>query len=504
MAEASQKINFQTAMEDFKNMFPHLENSLIEQVLRRNNGMVDQTIDDLLAISCVEEDQPRSSAGPSNLIDNQNQLLRPIQQAPASASRTYPTLSRHLPPGDLTLTPRSQQPPHQKYGQVPVTFLGVQFKIPYVDPLPQQFLRLSEPPAPAQDSPLAAQMSEDREFALLLHNEDFLDQMQSNQEFMRTLNQAERGGISTGAVEADSSEVGFTTSASFRYLKRRKDKTISDVDDENEAVAASSSSRRSEDGSIAQRLSETGRATRSKLLKIAHKLDWRRSTSSGSSKQRQPLLNEDDDEEGAPLFEEQGDDGLIFSDMEEAEEEMKTIPRQNTLQEFEDNRQRARDAVARQFRGERPPPPPIPPPGCPSSSSTMSQDDFFSTSGTLTDSRVAGGASHEPALLNFEDDKDNIYEDDLVSPLSNEFNDRPSTPIYASTDEMHQDTVSNMTLGSETSSVYDCDVRNREIHSATLSSSYLIPIRTFPDEESERYDNINTNLRPKEDNLIKF
>ena len=39
------------------------------------------------------------------------------------------------------------------------------------------------------------------------------------------------------------------------------------------------------------------------------------------------------------LISEQGDDGLIFSDMEEAEEEMKTIPRQNTLQEFEDNRQ---------------------------------------------------------------------------------------------------------------------------------------------------------------------
>ena len=35
----------------------------------------------------------------------------------------------------------------------------------------------------------------------------------------------------TKNVEADSSDVGFTTSASFRYLKRRKDKTISD--DEN-------------------------------------------------------------------------------------------------------------------------------------------------------------------------------------------------------------------------------------------------------------------------------
>ena len=32
MAESTQKLNFQTAMEDFKNMFPHLENSLIEQV----------------------------------------------------------------------------------------------------------------------------------------------------------------------------------------------------------------------------------------------------------------------------------------------------------------------------------------------------------------------------------------------------------------------------------------------------------------------------------------
>jgi hypothetical protein len=41
----------------------------------------------------------------------------------------------------------------------------------------------------------------------------------------------------------------------------------------------------------------------------------------------------------AASFSEQGEDGLIFSDMEEAEEEMKTIPRQNTLQEFEANRQ---------------------------------------------------------------------------------------------------------------------------------------------------------------------
>ncbi|KAL5264602.1 hypothetical protein ACHWQZ_G005627 [Mnemiopsis leidyi] len=469
MAASTQKLNFRTAMEDFKNMFPHLENSLIEQVLRRNNGMVDQTIDDLLAISCVEEEQAAPTPGPSQLIDNQSQLLRPIQQAPSeAASRTYPTLSAHLPPGDLTLTPRSQQPPHQKYGQVPVNFMGVQFKIPYTDPLPQKFLRLSEPLAPALNSPLAAQMAEDRDFALLLHNQDFLEEMQSNQEFMRTLNQDERvGGLNTSEVAASTSSASEPTSSV----------------------------------SIAQRLSETGRATRVKLLKIARKLDWRRSSASGSSKiSRQPLLNEEEDDDNLQRFEEQeGEEGLIFSDMEEPEEEIKTIPRQNTLQEFEVNRQRAREAVAMQFRGERPPPPPIPPPGCPSSSSTMSQDDFFSTSGTLTDSRIASAPTLEPALLDL--DGDNIYEDDLVSSPGP--SERTTTPIYATTDELNSETVSNVTM-SETSSVYDCDVRNRVIHSATLSSSYLIPIRTFADEEAERYDNLNCDLRPKEDNLIKF
>ena len=82
--------------------------------------------------------------------------------------------------------------------------------------------------------------------------------------------------------------------------------------------------------------------------------------------------------------------------------------------------------------------------------------------------------------------------------------DQASTPIYATTDEIRHDTVSNTTM-SETSSVYDCDVRNRaEIHSATLSSSYLIPIRTIPDDEAGQYDNLNCNTRPREDNLIKF
>ncbi|KAL5264603.1 hypothetical protein ACHWQZ_G005627 [Mnemiopsis leidyi] len=406
MAASTQKLNFRTAMEDFKNMFPHLENSLIEQVLRRNNGMVDQTIDDLLAISCVEEEQAAPTPGPSQLIDNQSQLLRPIQQAPSeAASRTYPTLSAHLPPGDLTLTPRSQQPPHQKYGQVPVNFMGVQFKIPYTDPLPQKFLRLSEPLAPALNSPLAAQMAEDRDFALLLHNQDFLEEMQSNQEFMRTLNQDERvGGLNTSEVAASTSSASEPTSSV----------------------------------SIAQRLSETGRATRVKLLKIARKLDWRRSSASGSSKiSRQPLLNEEEDDDNLQRFEEQeGEEGLIFSDMEEPEEEIKTIPRQNTLQEFEVNRQRAREAVAMQFRGERPPPPPIPPPGCPSSSSTMSQDDFFSTSGTLTDSRIASAPTLEPALLDL--DGDNIYEDDLVSSPGP--SERTTTPIYATTDELNSET----------------------------------------------------------------
>jgi hypothetical protein len=78
----------------------------------------------------------------------------------------------------------------------------------------------------------------------------------------------------------------------------------------------------------------------------------------------------DEDETRGPLYQDDGDEGMIFDEYEEEEEEMKTIPRQDAINNFQIEHMRAREAVARQFRGERPPPPPVPPPQ-PRTSSTV-------------------------------------------------------------------------------------------------------------------------------------
>lgn len=45
------QLEFEQAMSDFKTMFPDMELDVIEAVLRANQGVVDGTIDQLLAMS---------------------------------------------------------------------------------------------------------------------------------------------------------------------------------------------------------------------------------------------------------------------------------------------------------------------------------------------------------------------------------------------------------------------------------------------------------------------
>lgn len=59
MASTTQ-LEFTQAMSDFKTMFPDMDDDVIEAVLRANQGAVDATIDQLLAMS----------------TDNQNERLR--------------------------------------------------------------------------------------------------------------------------------------------------------------------------------------------------------------------------------------------------------------------------------------------------------------------------------------------------------------------------------------------------------------------------------------------
>lgn len=45
------QLEFHQAMTDFKHMFPEMDEMIIEQVLRANNGVVDATIDQLLQMN---------------------------------------------------------------------------------------------------------------------------------------------------------------------------------------------------------------------------------------------------------------------------------------------------------------------------------------------------------------------------------------------------------------------------------------------------------------------
>jgi hypothetical protein len=57
---STMQLEFTQAMTDFKTMFPDMDDDVIEAVLRANQGAVDATIDQLLAMS----------------TDNQNERLR--------------------------------------------------------------------------------------------------------------------------------------------------------------------------------------------------------------------------------------------------------------------------------------------------------------------------------------------------------------------------------------------------------------------------------------------
>jgi CUE domain len=53
----TQQLEFHQAMSDFRTMFPDMDPDVIEAVLRANQGAVDATIDQLLAMSTDNENE---------------------------------------------------------------------------------------------------------------------------------------------------------------------------------------------------------------------------------------------------------------------------------------------------------------------------------------------------------------------------------------------------------------------------------------------------------------
>ncbi|KMY96965.1 CUE domain-containing protein 1 isoform X3 [Drosophila simulans] len=195
------QLEFSQAMTDFKKMFPDIDREVIEAILRANLGAVDQTIDALLAMSIDNQ----------SLI-NLNDSDRDLQLVDTTDGGGAGAVGAPGAPGALLPT-TGASPNHQNTGASPKqrplgaanskgssqnntpTKRSRRWNPPILGPLPVGFLRIS--PAPGQqDFELP-----DEQFALMLQNEEFMNQLRWNQDFMNAL-EKEQSGKAKGEDDA--------------------------------------------------------------------------------------------------------------------------------------------------------------------------------------------------------------------------------------------------------------------------------------------------------------
>ncbi|XP_012251477.1 CUE domain-containing protein 1 [Athalia rosae] len=148
-------LEFYQAMADFKNMFPQMDDDVIEAVLRSNQGAVDTTIDQLLAMSTDNENEKIRSEIEQNEED-------PVQELPTKPEPSTSLRSIY-----------KWQPP--LLGPLPDTFLR----------LPRQWGEGCE--ASESCSTLESSMIEDQRIAMFLQNEEFMAELRWNEDFLTTL-----------------------------------------------------------------------------------------------------------------------------------------------------------------------------------------------------------------------------------------------------------------------------------------------------------------------------
>ncbi|KAH8296025.1 hypothetical protein KR054_000569 [Drosophila jambulina] len=226
------QLEFSQAMADFKKMFPDIDREVIEAILRANLGAVDQTIDALLAMSIDNQNEKLrneldANVSPQqsliNLNDSDKDLRRTGQLVDTTdGAETGGATAAAAAAGVgavLLSTNAGASPNHHNTGASPKQRpLGSASKVnsqnntptkqrttnrrwnpPILGPLPAGFLRIT--PAPGQqDFELP-----DEQFALMLQNEEFMNQLRWNQDFMNAL-EKEQSGKAKGEDDANFQE----------------------------------------------------------------------------------------------------------------------------------------------------------------------------------------------------------------------------------------------------------------------------------------------------------
>lgn len=128
MMASTLQLEFAQAMSDFKTMFPDMECGVIEAVLRANQGAVDATIDQLLAMSTDNQNEKlrneleQNASNPSPPIDSILDSILPVNSAAGRSTGASPKVKIASPAHSST---------HKKWDP------------PLLCPLPATFLRLT-------------------------------------------------------------------------------------------------------------------------------------------------------------------------------------------------------------------------------------------------------------------------------------------------------------------------------------------------------------------------
>ncbi|XP_046740773.1 CUE domain-containing protein 1 [Diprion similis] len=196
MASAAEQqqttLEFYQAMADFKNMFPQMDDDVIEAVLRSNQGAVDTTIDQLLAMS----------------TDNENEKIRSeIEQSEDSSEDNQAKIE----PCKSLKSIHKWQPP--LLGPLPDTFLR----------LPRQWSENCE--APESGIALEGSTMEDERIAIFLQNEEFMAELRWNEDFLSTLasdTKLDECEKSAGTVNHDDEDLFKERLRNMGKVSRRK------------------------------------------------------------------------------------------------------------------------------------------------------------------------------------------------------------------------------------------------------------------------------------------
>ncbi|XP_033118925.1 CUE domain-containing protein 1-like isoform X2 [Anneissia japonica] len=298
------QLEFNQAMRDFKTMFPEMDMDVIEAVLRSNNGAVDATIDQLLS---MQSDSPAPAYSSSGFGAIRNEEEPPPYSPPSPNS---PFIQTNILSGDKPLPPTPSNiltpAPSNILIGMPSSHPGVttpykNWNPPLLGNLPDDFLRII--PAKKQpelisstlrqrlaqnkerqnttdkDDVEALQMLEDERVALSLQNQEFLQELQRNPEFLSALEKDYSNAIRQGAVQPFSPSLmqpvmGMQTS---RYTEGITGGMGTQTPQEGSAgvsiAVGGAAAGTTNDPVFEAKLSHMGKSTKAKLAQLAKKFN---------------------------------------------------------------------------------------------------------------------------------------------------------------------------------------------------------------------------------------